>query len=104
MDKVIDLAVSERQAVQKQNEEIELEVQRRIQKHKNDLEKAHQKEIRAKSAMEKLESINSEQELEKAIQDIEEKQLNRKECEAEKFRLIKNLHKQHALTSKRKVV
>ena len=68
------------------------------------MEKAHQKEIRAKSAMEKLESINSEQELEKAIQDIEEKQLNRKECEAEKFRLIKNLHKQHALTSKRKVV
>ena len=75
-DKVIDLAVSERQAVQKRNQEIEIDVQRkRIQKHKNDLEKAHQKEIRAKSTMEKLESIpiiNSEQELEKTIQDIEE--------------------------------
>ena len=107
-DKVIDLAVSERQAVQKRNQEIEIDVQRkRIQKHKNDLEKAHQKEIRAKSTMEKLESIpiiNSEQELEKTIQDIEEMRLNRKECEAEKLRLIKNLLKRHALTTKRKVV
>ena len=43
-DKVIELAVSERQAVQKRNQEIEIDVQRkRIQKHKNDLEKAHQK-------------------------------------------------------------
>ena len=68
-EKVIDLAVSERRAVQKRNHEIEIEVQRkRIDKRKKDLEKAHQKEIRAKSAIEKLESmpvITSEQELEK---------------------------------------
>ena len=36
-----------------------------MQNHKNDLEKAHQKEIRAKSAMEKLESITIIQEIER---------------------------------------
>ena len=81
-EKVINLAVSERLAVQKRNHEIEIEVQRkRIDKCKKDLEKAHQKEIRAKSAIEKLESmpvITSEQELEKAIHYIEEKRLNKK--------------------------
>ena len=71
------------------------------------MEKAHQKEIRAKSAIEKLESmpvITSEQELENAIQDIEEKRLNEKECKAEKLRLIKNLLKRHAMINKQKVV
>ena len=68
------------------------------------MEKAHQKEIRAKSAIEKLEStpvITSEQELERAMQDIEEKRLNKKQCEAEKLRLIKNLLKRHAMISKK---
>ena len=40
-DKVIDLAVSERRVVQKRNQQIEIEVQRkRIEKPKTDLEKA----------------------------------------------------------------
>ena len=82
-DRVIDLTVSERRAVQKRNQEMEkdLEVERkRIERHKNNLEKAKQKEVRAKYAMERLENtplINSEEELEKAFQDIEEKQVTR---------------------------
>ena len=59
-----------------------------MQNHKNDLEKAHQKEIRAKSAMEKLESITIIQEIEQSW-----------EVEARK-----NLLKWQTLTSKRKVV
>ena len=56
-DRVIDLAVSERRAVQKRNQEMEKEVERkRIERHKNNLEKAKQKEVRAKSAMERLEN------------------------------------------------
>ena len=106
--KVIDLAVSERRAARKRNQEIEKEVQyKRIKRHKNDLEKAKQKEIRAKSTIEKFESIpliKSEQELEKAIQDIEEKRLNNRQCQLEKMTLIKNLLRQHATIRKQKVV
>lgn len=69
--------MSERQKVQKRSRELEKEVQnKRIKRHENDLEKAKQKELRAKLSLEKLDNIphiTSEEDLEKAIQDIEKK-------------------------------
>ena len=66
-DKIIDLAVSERHAVQKRNRKQQEEVERkRIAKLQIDIEKAKQKQIRAKAAVEALEKtpvVRSEEEL-----------------------------------------
>ena len=90
-DEVIDLAVAERQAVQRRNLLQEKETrEKRIARKKEVLEKGKQKEARAQAMERELENaphITSEEELEQALQVIEEKRYSVRECEAEKINL-----------------
>ena len=107
-DEVIDLAVAERQAVQRRNLLQEKETrEKRIARKKEVLEKGKQKEARAQAMERELENaphITSEEELEQALQVIEEKRYGARECEAEKTKLLKLLIRKQSKAKKRKVL
>lgn len=107
-DTVINLAVAERKGVQAQSTEHEKAIQqKRIERKRQAMEKERQKALRAQAMLQQLEelpSITSEEELEQAIQVIEEKRCSTRECNAEKLKLVKQLIKRHCLAKKRKVL
>jgi len=107
-DEVIDLAVAERQAVQRRNLLQEKETrEKRIARKKEVLEKGKQKEARAQAMERELENaphITSEEELEQALQVIEEKRYGARECEAEKTKLLKLLIRKQSKAKKQKVL
>ena len=106
-DKVINLAVEKKKSVEQQYHLMQHKQQEeRISARATLLEKATEKAERRNAEVEKLSSIqliDTEEQLELEIQAIEEKQLNQKDCNAEKILLIKDQIKKRRKTLKQKV-